>query len=119
VLVAIRSARHNRGGCIYNGGGRSCPLNNILQGVCVYGGHNRVVDRGDKQPHIGHEFSRFNRSRVGHEDNVLVPHLEIGCQEIARRIAQIKIKYDGDNGAAELRTIHPEQFRDLARLAAV
>src|SRR5262249_39212446 len=90
-----------------------------LQCVATDGGRNRVVDRGVKQSDIVYEFAGLRRNRVRDINDVLVAHLERGCEEITRGIAEINVVDDRDDWPLKLASIDSDRFRDVAGFSAI
>jgi hypothetical protein len=59
------------------------PWIRFSQCVGVDGAINRIVEGRVNCPHIGQEFGSLGRNRIGYIDDVLIAHLERGCQEVA------------------------------------
>ena len=96
--------RRDRGsGGRRNDGGSS--RDQVLQRVNVDGGVDRVVDRPVHGSKEVHPFRRIDRYRVRDVDHILVAHLKSCCEEIARRITQVEVVDDGNDGAFKFRNV--------------
>src|SRR5262249_39343940 len=80
---------------------------------------NRVERCSVNCSHISQELSGLGRNRVRDIDDVLVAHLERGCEEIARGIPEINVVDYGDDWPLELSSVDSDRFRNVAGLASI
>src|SRR6476660_5611483 len=89
------------------------------QCIGVDGVINRVVECRVNCSDIRQELGGLGRHRVRYLDDVLVSHLERGCEEIAAGIAEVDVVDHWDDWPLELGAVDSHRFRNLAGLPAI
>src|ERR1700730_2859377 len=122
LVLDHRSARQ------YQGGTQNCPsqksgplerLDGIAQNNCIASQNDAVVGSLYHHIEIRQELRNFDRGRIRDEYNILMPHLEVCCQEIATRIPEAYAENNRNEFTAKLGDVHTEQLGDFAGLEAI
>ena len=94
-------------------------LEQILQGVGIDGVIDRVVECSVNCSDIRQELGGLDGDRISYIDDVLVAHLERGCEELAAGISEIDIVDYGDDGPLELGTVDAHRLGNLAGFTSI
>ena len=103
----------------YGGRDIASAVDYVLQCVDIDGAINRVVECSVNCSDIRQELGGLDRHRVRYMDDVLISHLERGCEELAAGISEIDVVDYGDDGPLELGTVDSHRLCNLAGFAAI
>src|SRR3981081_1235480 len=90
-----------------------------VQTVGVLGRYDRIVDGRHGQPKELQRLADLDAGCVRNVEHVLVPHRELGCQEIALGIAQIHVIDHRNNRSRKPGTVDAETLGHLADFAPI
>ena len=99
--------------------GRTRIFNNVFQDVDVGGGLNRIINRRVDRVQIRLQFVGLDRNCIRRVDDVFIPHFKIGCQEIARWVAEVQVVDDRNNRPDEFGAVDAEGFGNVAGFASI
>src|SRR5262249_47672386 len=80
---------------------------------------NAIVRSCQDHVQVFQELGDLDRNRVGHEDDILVSHLEIRRQEEVTRLAEADAVDDRNELSRELVDVNAQQLGEFARLEAI
>ena len=94
-------------------------IRGIAQHKGIGRGYNRIIYCSSDQSDVLQDLSLLNRRCVGGKDHVLVAHLELRGQKIARWVAEVNIIDNRNNGPFKLGYIYAQPLGNTACLAAI